>query len=160
MGRQDAQRLAVFVGASPREKRVATTLRTAQQLHSEVAPDLLLGAVAIPERHAGKGDEHLRLIAKQEAGCSYFVTQVVYDVKAAKDLVSDYAYVCRDRGLEPVPLVFTFSVTQEMLDFCAEHHRGAEIEVIGADKINEAWERVVTSDVRYRFMIDTSTFDN
>ncbi|MDQ1673805.1 MAG: alcohol dehydrogenase, partial [Frankiaceae bacterium] len=34
------------------------------------------------------------------------------------------------------------------------------IEVIGADKINEAWERVVASDVRYRFVIDTSTFDN
>jgi len=47
--------------------------------------------------------------------------------------------------------------TQEMLDFCAEHGLGAEIEVIGADKINEAWDRVVASDVRYRFVIDAST---
>ena len=47
--------------------------------------------------------------------------------------------------------------TQEMLDFCAEHGLGAEIEVISADKINEAWDRVVGSDVRYRFVIDTST---
>ncbi|MGU3437654.1 zinc-binding dehydrogenase, partial [Actinomycetes bacterium M1A6_2h] len=47
--------------------------------------------------------------------------------------------------------------TQEMLDFCAEHHLGAEIEVISADKINDAWERVLASDVRYRFVIDTST---
>jgi len=47
--------------------------------------------------------------------------------------------------------------TQQMLDFCAEHGLGAEIEVIGADKINEAYERVVASDVRYRFVIDTST---
>jgi uncharacterized zinc-type alcohol dehydrogenase-like protein len=47
--------------------------------------------------------------------------------------------------------------TQEMLDFCAEHGLGAEIEVIGADKINEAWDRVVGSDVRYRFVIDTAT---
>jgi alcohol dehydrogenase (NADP+) len=47
--------------------------------------------------------------------------------------------------------------TQEMLDFCAEHGLGAEIEVIGADKINEAWDRVVASDVRYRFVIDTAT---
>ncbi len=47
--------------------------------------------------------------------------------------------------------------TQEMLDFCAEHGIGAEIEVIPADRINEAWERVVDSDVRYRFVIDTST---
>jgi uncharacterized zinc-type alcohol dehydrogenase-like protein len=47
--------------------------------------------------------------------------------------------------------------TQEMLDFCAEHGLGAEIEVISADRINEAYDRVVASDVRYRFVIDTST---
>jgi alcohol dehydrogenase (NADP+) len=47
--------------------------------------------------------------------------------------------------------------TQEMLDFCAEHHLGAEVEVIPADKINDAYERVLASDVRYRFVIDIST---
>ncbi|MFG3203388.1 NAD(P)-dependent alcohol dehydrogenase [Streptomyces sp. NPDC048192] len=47
--------------------------------------------------------------------------------------------------------------TQEMLDFCAEHNLGAEIELIGADQINEAYERVLASDVRYRFVIDTAT---
>ncbi|MFI2430592.1 NAD(P)-dependent alcohol dehydrogenase [Streptomyces sp. NPDC018693] len=47
--------------------------------------------------------------------------------------------------------------TQEMLDFCAEHSLGAEIEVIRADQINEAYERVLASDVRYRFVIDTAT---
>ncbi|MGW2525374.1 NAD(P)-dependent alcohol dehydrogenase [Streptomyces sp. NPDC001617] len=47
--------------------------------------------------------------------------------------------------------------TQEMLDFCAEHALGAEIELIRADEINEAYERVVNSDVRYRFVIDTTT---
>ncbi|HEV7805872.1 MAG TPA: NAD(P)-dependent alcohol dehydrogenase [Solirubrobacteraceae bacterium] len=49
--------------------------------------------------------------------------------------------------------------TQEMLDFCAEHGIGAEIEVIDADQINEAWERVLASDVRYRFVIDTATLE-
>ncbi|WP_334121739.1 NAD(P)-dependent alcohol dehydrogenase [Glutamicibacter sp.] len=47
--------------------------------------------------------------------------------------------------------------TQDMLDFCGEHGIGAEIEVISADKINEAYERVLKSDVRYRFVIDTAT---
>jgi uncharacterized zinc-type alcohol dehydrogenase-like protein len=47
--------------------------------------------------------------------------------------------------------------TREMLDFCAEHGIGAEIELIGADRINEAWARVLASDVRYRFVIDTAT---
>ncbi|MGW3727020.1 NAD(P)-dependent alcohol dehydrogenase [Streptomyces sp. NPDC000851] len=47
--------------------------------------------------------------------------------------------------------------TQEMLDFCAEHGFGAEIELIRADQVNEAYERVQASDVRYRFVIDTAT---
>jgi uncharacterized zinc-type alcohol dehydrogenase-like protein len=47
--------------------------------------------------------------------------------------------------------------TQEMLDFCAEHRLGAEIELISAAEINEAYERVLSSDVRYRFVIDTAT---
>ncbi|RDG39078.1 NAD(P)-dependent alcohol dehydrogenase [Streptomyces corynorhini] len=47
--------------------------------------------------------------------------------------------------------------TQEMLDFCAEHALGAEIEVIPAERINEAYERVLASDVRYRFVVDTTT---
>ncbi|MFC8346349.1 NAD(P)-dependent alcohol dehydrogenase [Streptomyces sp. NPDC057280] len=47
--------------------------------------------------------------------------------------------------------------TQEMLDFCAEHGFGAEIELISASEINEAYERVLASDVRYRFVIDTAT---
>jgi uncharacterized zinc-type alcohol dehydrogenase-like protein len=47
--------------------------------------------------------------------------------------------------------------TQEMLDFCAEHGFGAEIELISAAEINEAYERVLDSDVRYRFVIDTAT---
>ncbi|MHB1008423.1 MAG: NAD(P)-dependent alcohol dehydrogenase [Propionibacteriaceae bacterium] len=47
--------------------------------------------------------------------------------------------------------------TQEMLDFCAEHGIASDVEVISADAINEAYERVLASDVRYRFVIDVST---
>ena len=47
--------------------------------------------------------------------------------------------------------------TQEMLDFCAEHGVRPEIEVIAPDYINEAYERVLASDVRYRFVIDTES---
>jgi uncharacterized zinc-type alcohol dehydrogenase-like protein len=47
--------------------------------------------------------------------------------------------------------------TQEMLDFCAEHGVAPEIELISATQINDAYERVLKSDVRYRFVIDTAT---
>jgi uncharacterized zinc-type alcohol dehydrogenase-like protein len=48
--------------------------------------------------------------------------------------------------------------TQEMLDFCAEHGILPETELIDASRINEAYERVLRSDVRYRFVIDAATF--
>jgi len=47
--------------------------------------------------------------------------------------------------------------TQEMLDFCAEHDVTPEIEVIEASYVNEAYERMLSSDVRYRFVIDAAT---
>ena len=50
--------------------------------------------------------------------------------------------------------------TQEMLDFCAKHDVRAEIEVITPDYINEAYQRVLASDVRYRFVIDTESLRN
>lgn len=48
--------------------------------------------------------------------------------------------------------------TQEVLNFCAEHDIAPQIEIISGDKINEAWNNVVNSKVRYRYVIDTSTF--
>lgn len=47
--------------------------------------------------------------------------------------------------------------TQEMLDFCASHGVLSDVEVIPIQKVNEAYERVITSDVRYRFVIDMAS---
>lgn len=49
------------------------------------------------------------------------------------------------------------AITQEMLDFCGEHGIAATIETISADEVDKAYDRVVDSDVRYRFVIDVST---
>jgi hypothetical protein len=112
---QDAGRtLSVMVGAASSDASPVVSLAEAQAMGAELNPDLLLGGVAIPERHSRRENEHLRLIAKQEAGCRFFVTQVVYDLNAAKNLVSDYRYECEARGLAPVPIVFTFSVCGSM----------------------------------------------
>jgi hypothetical protein len=115
MAEQNAQdTLTVLVGAASSGARPAVSLADAQLMCADLNPDLLLGGVAIPERHSRRENEHLRLIAKQESGCRFFVTQVVYDVNAAKNLVSDYRYECVSRGLDPVPIVFTFSVCGSM----------------------------------------------
>jgi uncharacterized zinc-type alcohol dehydrogenase-like protein len=47
--------------------------------------------------------------------------------------------------------------TQEMLDFCGKHNITADVEVINADYINEAYDRVVAGDVQFRFVIDATT---
>ncbi|APO95834.1 NAD(P)-dependent alcohol dehydrogenase [Xanthomonas vesicatoria] len=49
--------------------------------------------------------------------------------------------------------------TQEMLDFCAKHNIVSDIETIRADEINTAYERMLKSDVKYRFVIDMATLD-
>ena len=51
-------------------------------------------------------------------------------------------------------LIGGIAETQEMLDYCAERNLGADVEVIPIQKINEAYERMVRGDVKYRFVID------
>jgi uncharacterized zinc-type alcohol dehydrogenase-like protein len=47
--------------------------------------------------------------------------------------------------------------TQEMLDFCGKHNVTADVEVIPIQKVNEAYERLLKSDVKYRFAIDMAS---
>jgi uncharacterized zinc-type alcohol dehydrogenase-like protein len=54
-------------------------------------------------------------------------------------------------------LIGGIAETQEMLDFCAEHKIGSDVEVIAMSDVNTAWERVMASDVKYRFVIDMAT---
>ncbi|MDI6098235.1 5,10-methylenetetrahydrofolate reductase [Actinoplanes sp. NEAU-A12] len=106
MTRAGPEVLSVFVGASSGGKSVHTSLRRAHELRAEFRPDLPLGAVAIGERT----DEHLRMLAKQDRGASFFVSQVVYHVNETKNLLSDYFYECRARGAEPRTVIFTLSL--------------------------------------------------
>jgi alcohol dehydrogenase (NADP+) len=48
--------------------------------------------------------------------------------------------------------------TQEMLDFCSEHNITSDVEIIKMDQVNEAYDRVIKSDVKYRFVIDMNDF--
>lgn len=47
---------------------------------------------------------------------------------------------------------------QEMMDFSAEHHITSKVEIVTAQDLHEAYDRTVASDVKYRFVIDASTF--
>ena len=50
--------------------------------------------------------------------------------------------------------------TQEMLDFCGEHNIVSEIEFTSFDKLEHAWDRVVKSDIKYRFVVDLKTIND
>jgi uncharacterized zinc-type alcohol dehydrogenase-like protein len=54
-------------------------------------------------------------------------------------------------------LIGGIAETQEMLDFCAEHGLASDIEMIRMDQINEAYERMLKGEVRYRFVIDMAS---
>jgi hypothetical protein len=101
--------LSVLVGAPSRRVPASLRLTEAYALARQHAPELLLGGIAIAERHAQTGDEHSRILAKTAAGCRFFVTQAVYDVTSTKSLLSDYALETGRQGLAPVPIVLTLS---------------------------------------------------
>lgn len=103
------RRLGVFVGkARGRARSADLSLEEAYAL-ARAAPNLVLGGIAIAERHAAKGDEHERMLAKQNSGCRFFITQSVYDSTSTKSLLSDYALSLQACGRAPVPVVLTFS---------------------------------------------------
>jgi uncharacterized zinc-type alcohol dehydrogenase-like protein len=54
-------------------------------------------------------------------------------------------------------LIGSLAETQEMLDFCGKHNITADIEIISIQKINEAYDRLLKSDVKYRFSIDMAS---
>lgn len=102
-------RYSVFVGSSSRKQQVTMKLNDAYELKKRTESNILLGGITIPERHMKYNDEHLRLINKADQGCNYFVSQVVYNIEAAKNLLSDYYYYCKQKETQMVPILFTLT---------------------------------------------------
>jgi|BioPla2DNA2_1021312.scaffolds.fasta_scaffold24405_2 hypothetical protein len=100
---------SVFVGAASKNQAVSLRLSEAYEICKTVNPRLILGGVAIPERHMKNKEEHLRILSKLQKGCKYFISQAVYNVEAAKDFLSDYYYYCRNNNIEMVPILFTLT---------------------------------------------------
>lgn len=81
---------------------------------------------------------------------------VVVGVPAENVPLGAFSLVMGRRSLAG-SLIGGIKETQEMLDFCGKHNIVSDIELIPAEKINEAYERVLKSDVRYRFVIDIAS---
>ncbi len=70
--------------------------------------------------------------------------------------ISGFNFVMKRRALAG-SLIGGLPETQEMLDFCAKHEIMSDIELIGIDQVNKAYDRMVAGDVKYRFVIDMKT---
>jgi len=107
---QNNELLSVFVGAaSSTSDQGHLSLKQAYALKQQINPEMLLGGVTIPERHSKKGDEHLRVFNKIEQGCSFFVSQGVYDITASKNFLSEYYYYGREHNIPLQPILFTLT---------------------------------------------------
>ncbi len=83
-------------------------------------------------------------------------TMIVVGVPPTASEVPAFTLIGKRRSIIG-SLIGGIDETQEMLDFCAEHNIVSEVEVINIDGINEAYERMLKGDVRYRFVIDTAS---
>src|SRR3954467_7979452 len=106
---REGRHLSVFVGAPRGRPHWAGLPLVEAYAIARTAPNLVLGGIAIAERHVAKEDEHQRMLAKQDAGCRFFITQSVYDAASTKSLLSDYALSLRACGRSPAPVVLTFA---------------------------------------------------
>jgi len=114
------------------------------------------------QRHAGTFDFILDAVAA-EHDINAYIHQLKRDGNITlvgapeKPLpVGAFGLIFGRRSLSGSP-IGGLAETQEMLDFCGEHNITADVEVIGVDKINEAYERMLRSDIKYRFTIDMAS---
>lgn len=100
---------AVLVGAASNDESTRTGLGEAYSIWNRSENKTLLGGIVIPERHAMKNDEHLRVIRKQAQGCDFFVSQCVCNLELAKNVISDYAYFSSENGISRKYFIFTLT---------------------------------------------------
>lgn len=99
----------VLVGSPSKIDNAGISLSKAYSLLNNSKRNFLLGGVIIPERHQTKGDEHIRVFDKVDKGCSFFISQCVYDINYAKNFLSDYYYYAIYKEKELLPIIFSLT---------------------------------------------------
>jgi len=107
--------------------------------------DLLIDTISAPHDY----NKYLGLLRVEG-------TMVLLGVPPEPTPVSAFPLIMGRRSLSG-SLIGGIAETQEMLDFCAEHGIVSEIELIPVQQVNEAYERMLKNDVRYRFVLDMKT---
>lgn len=100
---------SVFVGAASAKQEISLDINTAYKLKQEYKNDLIIGGIAIPERHAIKNDEHERVYKKIQNGCKFFITQATYNKEISKKFLDDYANYMQKMQTPCKPIIFTLT---------------------------------------------------
>ena len=99
----------VFVGVPAPDYPVKTSLPEAYQLWSRHQDTSVVGAVTIPERHNVLKDEDVRILDKMNCGVSYFISQCVFNLDYAKQVIEDLAIRCTKQQVKPPTIIFTIT---------------------------------------------------
>lgn len=99
----------VFVGVPAPDFPVKTSLPEAYQIWSKNESTSVIGAVTIPERHAILKDEDKRIIEKTNCGVSYFISQCVFNIAYAKQVIEDLSCTCKKENIKFPTIIFTLT---------------------------------------------------
>ncbi len=99
----------VFVGVPAPDYPVKTTLAQAYQLWSRHQDTSVVGAVTIPERHNMLNDEDSRILDKMNCGVSYFISQCVFNIDYARQVIDDLSLRCDKQQVAPPTIIFTLT---------------------------------------------------
>ncbi|SKB75871.1 methylenetetrahydrofolate reductase [Daejeonella lutea] len=99
----------VFVGIPAPDYPVKTSLPEAYKIWSRHADTSVIGAVTIPERHELLKDEDKRILDKVNCGVSYFISQCVFNVGYAKQIIEDLSCTCKNENRKLPTIIFTLT---------------------------------------------------
>ncbi|MGF7080189.1 methylenetetrahydrofolate reductase [Mucilaginibacter sp. UYCu711] len=99
----------VFVGVPAPDFPVKTSLPEAYKIWSKNESTSVIGAVTIPERHDILKDEDKRIIEKTNCGVSYFISQCVFNIAFAKQVIEDLSCTCKKENIKFPTIIFTLT---------------------------------------------------
>ncbi|WP_273211830.1 methylenetetrahydrofolate reductase [Runella zeae] len=99
----------VFVGVPSPDFKPITSLPEAYEIWREFSEESVIGAVTIPERHAVLKDEDQRMLDKMNHGVSFFVSQCIFDLDYAKQMLVDLVKTCQSTERELPTVIFTIT---------------------------------------------------
>lgn len=108
-GLQQRNFYPVFVGVPAPDFEVKTSLPEAYELWSKNKDSSVIGAVTIPERHAILKDEDKRILDKVSCGVSYFISQCVFNIDYAKQVIEDLSRTCTTENKKFPTIIFTLT---------------------------------------------------